>query len=320
MTLLTGLIKDLYLKRGVLLVKAAFELLKQKLNDTQADILYNEPMNKHTTFRIGGPAAVFAVPDNKFELMNIIKLCKELNCPHMILGRGSNVLFPDGGIEMVVISTKKLDGIAMNDTVISAGAGVFLNRISDFALEHDLTGFEFACGIPGTLGGAVRMNAGAYGYDISDVFHSALVLDENGNTRTMHKDEMGFKYRKSCIEHGFTVLEAEIVLKKGDKEKIREQIKTNMEARNSKQPVEKPSAGSVFKRPPIEGVFAARLIQDCGLKGYRIGGAEVSEKHCGFIVNTGDATAVDVIELIEHIQNIVQTKTGILLETEVIII
>jgi len=283
---------------------------------------YNEPMNKHTTFKIGGPAAVFAEPSDSNELIEIIKKYREENTLFMVIGRGSNILFPDEGVDRAVISTMGMNKIhpAFGAGIIKAEAGALLKNIAEQAMEQGLTGFEFAYGIPGTLGGAVRMNAGAHGGDISQVFRSALVMDENGGITRMFKDEMEFGYRESILStRDLIVLECELIFEKGDRDTIKDKMNAFMDARNAKQPVDKPSAGSVFKRPG-DGIYAAALIEECGLKGFFIGGAQVSDKHSGFIINTGDGTAADVRALIEYVKGVVFKEKGILLETEVIIV
>jgi len=305
------------------LVKLEIGILKQKLADIRAEVRFGEPLHKHSTFKIGGNAAVFALPADTGAMLDIMGLCKDLNVPHMVLGRGSNILFPDGDLEMAIISTMRLNCIKRgyeNPSGITACAGALLKDISDYALERGLTGFEFACGIPGTLGGALRMNAGAYGGDIAGVFGSALVMDAKGGTRRVFKDEMDFGYRRSAVSgQGLVVLEADLVLQRGEPEAIEAKMRGNMEARNRKQPVEKPSAGSAFKRP-MDGVYAARLIEECGLKGFAIGGAQVSEKHSGFIINTGGASAGDVKALLNHVRDVVFNEKGITLEPEIIIV
>jgi len=277
-------------------------------------------MRNHTSFKIGGPARFFITPDTPEELIRVVNECKTAGIKYIVIGNGSNLLFPDEGYDGAVISAKGLDSIELVDeTIIQTGAGASLAAIAGFALEHNLAGFEFASGIPGSLGGAVTMNAGAYEKEIKDVFVIANVLDNDGNRRTLTPDEMRFGHRTSVIQkENIIVLGAVIGLQKGDKTAVRERMLDLNKRRAEKQPLEMPSAGSTFKRP--QGHFAGKLIMDCGLRGHIIGGAQVSEKHCGFIVNRGNATSEDVLRLIGHIVKTVEGKYGIELEPEVRIV
>ena len=284
----------------------------------EENVRRKEGMKSHTTFRIGGPADYFVMPHTADEVRELVLLCKRENTPYYILGNGSNLLVSDLGVRGVVIQIfKNFNEIVLEKTeVIRAEAGALLSKIASFAKEQELTGFEFAAGIPGTIGGAVRMNAGAYGGEMKDVIRKVKVLDPEGNIVFLSKEELQMSYRKSVIgTKGYLVLEVWIELQRGEREAIQEKMEDLRERRISKQPLDLPSAGSTFKRP--EGYFAGKLIMDAGLRGFSVGGAQISEKHCGFVVNTGNATASDVLKLIKETQRIVQEKFGISLEPEV---
>lgn len=279
-------------------------------------IIENEPMSKHTTFRIGGNADMFVSP--KIEhVSEIITLAKEYAIPVTIIGNGSNLLVGDKGIRGLVISFgKEAEKIVFEGCRMTIGAGTLLSKAAAEAARNALTGLEFAAGIPGTLGGAIVMNAGAYGGEIKDVVVSAKVLTPDGEVLELSKDELDLSYRHSCIpEKGYIVLEVTIELAVGDERHIREVMDDFKKRRIEKQPLEYPSAGSTFKRP--EGFFAGKLIQDADLRGYTIGGAQVSEKHCGFVINKGNATAKDVCILIEDVKRIVYEKFQVEMEPEV---
>lgn len=280
-------------------------------------VLLEEPMKRHTTFRIGGPAEVFVMPGNLEEMQRILEICRTEDLPYFILGNGSNLLVSDKGYQGVVVQLYRNFGqIRVEDRRIHAQAGALLSGIAAAAREASLTGFEFAGGIPGTLGGAVVMNAGAYGGEMKDVLKEVTVLTPEGGVLTLQADELHMGYRTSVIkEAGYIVLEAVISLEKGDQEEIRSRMQELAGMRTSKQPLSYPSAGSTFKRP--EGYFAGKLIMDSGLRGYQVGGAQVSEKHCGFVINTGNATAKDVTTLMSDVQRIVLEKFGVKLEPEV---
>lgn len=276
-----------------------------------------EEMKNHTTFRVGGPADYYVVPHTIEEMRKVVSLCRESEMPYVILGRGSNLLVGDKGYRGVVIqSAQGLCEIQVDGERIIAQAGASLAQIAAVALGEELTGFEFAAGIPGTIGGAVVMNAGAYGGEMKDVLESVKVLTEDGQVIDLPVEELELGYRTSIIPRkGYVVLEASICLKKGKIRQIRERMQELREQRVTKQPLEYPSAGSTFKRP--EGYFAGKLIQDAGLKGYAVGGAQVSEKHSGFVVNTGNATAWDIKTLIEEVIQKVKEDSGVTLEPEV---
>ena len=277
------------------------------------NIYVDEPMSKHTTFRTGGNADFLVVPQNKQEMIGLLKL----NVEKTIIGNGSNLLVKDGGIRGLVIKTTSLKNDTVDDDIIIAEAGVLLSKLSNIAKENGLTGLEFACGIPGTLGGAVMMNASAYGGETSNVVIETEYADLNGNV--YKTTEHNFGYRKSMFTGSeYTILESKLKLEHGNKEEIENKMKELMKSRNEKQPVNMPSAGSTFKRP--EGYFAGKLIEDSGLKGYKIGGAEVSTLHAGFVVNDGNATSEDILKLIKYIQNKVKNEFGVELEPEVKII
>ena len=280
-------------------------------------VLTNEPMSRHTTFRIGGPADLFLLPNTVEEIKKIREICIQEQESYFILGNGSNLLVSDSGFRGVIIQTyRNLAQIQVEEDCIRAQAGALLSGIAQAAKAASLTGFEFAAGIPGTLGGAVVMNAGAYGGEMKDVLKEATVLDSEGQIRRIPAGKLAMGYRTSVFkEAGYMVREAGISLKKGDPDQIRETMKDLTQRRISKQPLEYPSAGSTFKRP--EGYFAGKLIMDSGLRGYTHGGAQVSEKHCGFVINTGGATARDVCELMEHVQKKVYEKYNVKLEPEV---
>lgn len=282
------------------------------------DTIYlNEEMKNYTTFKIGGPVDILLKPDSITNLVQAIKLCRAHEVPYYILGNGSNLLVADEGFRGVVIQIyTNFDQVKVEGDKVTAQAGALLSKIATKALEHSLTGFEFAHGIPGTLGGAVVMNAGAYGGEMKHVLISCDVLDSAGNILTLSNEELELGYRKSIIQQkGYIVLAATIGLKEGNKEEISACMKDLMARRKEKQPLDKPSAGSTFKRP--EGYFAGKLIMDSGLKGYQMGGAMISDKHSGFVINNGGATFKDVEHLIKHVQEVVQEKYQVLLEPEV---
>lgn len=281
------------------------------------NVRLHEPMKKHTTFRIGGPADYYLCPHSTEELQKILQICRENKLEFFILGNGSNLLVSDKGYRGVVIQLwKNFSDIETEDNTITVKAGALLSKVAAEALEESLTGMEFASGIPGTMGGAVMMNAGAYGGEMKDIIRKVTVLTREGELLTLSKEEMNFGYRTSVVkEKGYVVISAELQLRKGDREEIRKVMDELKERRVTKQPLDMPSAGSTFKRP--EGYFAGKLIMDAGLRGFSVGGAQISEKHCGFVVNKGDATAADVLGLIGEVQKRVQEKFGVALEPEV---
>ena len=280
--------------------------------------LEHEELSKHTSFKIGGPAEIFAKPSSEEQVCEIVKFCKENEIPLLPLGKGSNVLVSDNGIAGVVMCFGSDFGKIklLDEETIYCEAGTSLGALCNFALENGLTGLEFAYGIPGSVGGAVFMNAGAYGGEIKDVIVYADHVDKNGETGRFAGEELQMSYRHSAYSaKEYFITGAAFKLQKGDKAEIKAKMDDLLGRRFDKQPMDKPSAGSTFKRP--EGAFASALIDQCGLKGYRVGGAEVSTKHAGFVVNIGGATCADVLELIKGVQEKVKADTGFFLEPEV---
>lgn len=294
-----------------------YKLLGEFYNEE--DITVDSPMSEHIYFRVGGPADILVTPVNEEQVVNTLKLCREYNVPYFILGNGSNILVKDGGISGVVIKFNKLNKITTEGNCVTAQSGALLKDVSKAALENNLRGFEFACGIPGSIGGAVFMNAGAYDGEMAHVIKSARVIDENCNIKNLTKEELELGYRSSIVmKKGYVVIEATVELESGEYASIKDKIDDLTNKRESKQPLEYPSAGSTFKRP--EGYFAGKLIQDSGLKGFSIGGAAVSEKHSGFVINKGGATAKDILDVIAHVQKTVKENFDVELHTEVRII
>ena len=277
----------------------------------------DEPLCRHTSFRIGGPAAVMVFPKTEDELIAALRLCADLETVPAVLGAGTNVLAPDEGLPGVVISTRELNDIRMvGDCEIEAECGVTLARLAVFARDRGLTGLEFAHGIPGTVGGGMYMNAGAYGGELVQVAVSARFLTLTGEVREYHGEEMGLSYRHSAfMEQTGLIVSARFRLRPGDPEAVTARMRELMEKRKASQPLELPSAGSTFKRPV--GGYAAALIQEAGLKGFRVGDAAVSEKHAGFVVNLGHASSADVLTLIARVRETVKARCGIELEPEV---
>lgn len=294
-------------------------MLKQFINILgEENALSMESMAKHTTFRVGGPADYYLIPHGVQQIKEVIALCKANEIPFFILGNGSNLLVGDGGYRGAVIQIfRNMSSVSVEgEDVLRAEAGALLSSVARTALNNSLTNMEFASGIPGTIGGAVTMNAGAYGGEMKDILQEVTVLTEDGEVLVLKTEELALGYRTSCIkEKNYIVLEAVLKLEKGDQEKIQARMDELKEQRVTKQPLEFPSAGSTFKRP--EGYFAGKLIQDAGLAGHKIGGAEVSAKHCGFIVNSGVGTAQDIMDLIRYVQKTVWEDAKVKLETEV---
>ena len=299
-----------------------FEPLCAALDAAGIAYTHNEPLADHCTFRIGGPADLFVRPETEEQLCTGIALCKEQGVRCYLLGNGSNILFEDAGFRGAVIDLTALKtGMDMKEESsgecsVTVGAGMKLSTLCNFAYKHGCTGLEFAYGIPGTVGGAVYMNAGAYGGEMKDVLASVEYLTAEGNIVEVPASALDLSYRHSIFEtNGGCILRATLRLKKGDPAAIKARMDELMQKRIDKQPLDKPSAGSTFKRP--EGAFAAALIDQCGLRGYRHGGAAVSEKHCGFVVNLGGAACADVLALCEEVRAIVKEKTGYDLEKEI---
>ena len=283
---------------------------------TKGKIFENEPMKNHITFKVGGPADYFALPATVNELKRLLLIAKEENIPVTVIGNGSNLLVLDKGIRGLVICTTELKEISVDGQEISASCGVTLASLAGKAREHGLTGLEFASGIPGTVGGGIVMNAGAYGGSLSDCAVETVCLTMDGEMKTFRGDEQQLGYRKSAFSNGdLIVIQVKFDLHKGIAEEISELMKELNERRRDKQPLDKPSAGSTFKRP--EGYFAGKLIEDSNLKGYRYGGASVSEKHAGFVINDNDGTAADILEVMSHCKEVVFQKFGVTLEPEV---
>ncbi|MFC5463438.1 UDP-N-acetylmuramate dehydrogenase [Lederbergia graminis] len=283
------------------------------------EILANEPLSKHTFIKTGGICDLFIKPTKMENLQIIVTYAHENKIPLTVLGKGTNVIIRDSGIRGIVVSLELLNELTVEGNIITVGSGANIIDVSRVALDNHLSGLEFACGIPGTVGGALIMNAGAYGGEISEVLTSAKVITQSGEFKTFVEGEFDFSYRNSIFaKENLIIVEAVFTLKNGDYEVIKAKMDENTFLRESKQPLEYPSCGSVFKRPP--GYFAGKLIQDSNLQGTRIGGAEVSKKHAGFIVNVDNATSSDYIQLIRHVQATVKEKFGVDLETEVKII
>ncbi|MEC9488197.1 MAG: UDP-N-acetylmuramate dehydrogenase [Halanaerobium sp.] len=290
-----------------------------EINDCR--VLFQEPMAKHTSFRVGGPAEVFALPFNMTALSELLSLRKELpEIPWVTIGCGSNLLISDKGFKGVVVKIgSNLSGVTVEGTLLKALAGTSLSRAADVALEHDLSGLEFASGIPGSVGGAVFMNAGAYGDEIKQILEGVKAFNSRGEEIYLTQSDLRMAYRYSILQdRDWVVGEVDFSLNRGDRDEIKARMDDLNQRRRDKQPLDYPSAGSAFKRPP--GYYAGKLIQDSGLKGYSIGGAGVSEKHAGFIINKGDATAQDIYDLIRKIQKTVLKNFGVLLEPEIKII
>ncbi|MDD5793705.1 UDP-N-acetylmuramate dehydrogenase [Clostridium sp. HCP1S3_B4] len=286
---------------------------------TSNEIIIDADMKEHTYFKVGGSADILLQPSKINQIADALKICKENEIPYYIIGNGSNVLVKDGGIRGVVIKLSSINSILVCGNEIEAGCGSLLKDVSNEALKNSLTGFEFACGIPGSVGGAVFMNAGAYNGEIKGVIKEAQVMDNDGNIYTISKEDLELGYRTSKVmKEGLIVIGAIFTLEKGDSIKIKDRIDELTKKREEKQPLEYPSAGSTFKRP--EGYFAGKLIQDSGLKGFSIGGAAVSKKHSGFVINKGNATAKDVLDVIKHVQKEVNRQFGVELKPEVRII
>lgn len=288
-------------------VKAAFK---------DIEILKDEPMRKHTTFRVGGPAEMFVSPGLN-EIPELIAAAREFNIPVTVIGNGSNLLVGDKGISGLVLEVGKgAEDITVEGNRLIVSAGAMLSKAANVAASNNLGGMEFAAGIPGSLGGAVVMNAGAYGGEMKDIIESVEVLTADGQRKTLSLKELDLSYRHSCIpEKGYIVLSAVLRLETRPEEEIRAVMAELRDKRVDKQPLEFASAGSTFKRP--EGYFAGKLIQDAGLRGYSVGDAQVSEKHCGFVINRGNATAAQILELISDVQKKVLEEFGVELETEV---
>lgn len=297
---------------------AMIEFIKTQI--PEEDILLNEPMHRHTTFRVGGEARCLLRISKQEQLAKLIPYLKVVESPYFILGNGSNLLVSDKGYDGIILQiSNRMNTLRIEGNSMIAGAGALMSQAARFAQENGLTGLEFASGIPGTVGGGVVMNAGAYDGEMKQVVEAVTILNECGEVLELSCEDMEFGYRTSIIKNRpFIVLEVTFRLCSGDKAEILSKMEELARKRKEKQPLEYPSAGSTFKRP--EGSFAGKLIMDVGMRGYRIGGACVSEKHCGFIINMGNATATDIAEVIRDVQDRVKEKFNVLLEPEVILL
>lgn len=296
--------------------------LAKALAAEQLPFVQQEVLAGHTTFKIGGPAAFWCAPRNAAELHRILQHCRAQGVRVYLLGNGSNTLFDDAGFDGAVVDMRGLNEMKASDADtdlvrITAGAGQTLGRLCSKAQTLGLTGLEFACGIPGTVGGAVYMNAGAYGGELKDVLESVTFLDSDLQLRTLPAADLKMGYRTSLFEENpdWCILSATVVLRHGDGAVVLARMQELLGRRKDKQPLEWPSAGSTFKRP--QGAFAGKLIEECGLRGFTVGGAQISEKHCGFVINRGGATCADVVALTEQVSRIVRDKTGFVLEREI---
>ena len=297
--------------------------LRQALGNADLPFTEQEPLAPHTTFRIGGAACFWLMPKNTAQLREMLALCRAHGVRRYLLGNGSNTLFSDEGFDGAVIDLRGIDAPVVCESqpdgtaVLTVSAGSTLGRLCSEAQSRGLTGLEFACGIPGTVGGAVYMNAGAYGGEMKDVLTEVTFLNEDGTLCTLPAAELALGYRTSVFEQHpeWCILSARVRLTAGDKDAITAQMQDFLQRRRDKQPLEWPSAGSTFKRP--QGAFAGKLIEDCGLRGLQVGGAQISEKHCGFVINRGGATCADVLALTEQVKRVVREKTGFVLEREI---
>lgn len=300
----------------------AIAALRGGLRAASLPFAEGEPLAAHTTFRIGGPAVFWCTPGSEEQLRATLALCREHRVRVYLLGNGSNTLFADEGFDGAVVDLRALTGPLTaekdgEDVLLSAGAGLTLGHLCGEAQQRGLTGLEFACGIPGTVGGAVYMNAGAYGGELKDVLESVTFLDETLTLCTLPAAELQMGYRTSVFEQnpGWCILRAVVRLRRDDADAVLARMQEFLRRRKEKQPLEWPSAGSTFKRP--QGAFAGQLIEQCGLRGFTVGGAQISEKHCGFVINRGGATCSDVVSLTDQVRQIVEKKTGFVLEREI---
>lgn len=295
--------------------------IKEYVNESK--IKFDEPMSKHTTLKIGGTVDIFVVPESIEDIKCTVEFAKKYNVPITVIGNGSKLLVLDAGIRGIVLKIgSKFSNVNIDYEYVTVDAGMSLPRLAIILKDNSLSGLEFAAGIPGHVGGAIFMNAGAYGGEMSNIVTEVTYLDENLQIKTLTNDELEFGYRNSFFkknkDKGYVILQAKFKLEKGNKEEIASKMKENNEARKTKQPLEYPNAGSTFKRP--EGYFVGKLIDDLGLKGYRIGGAQISTKHSGFIVNIDNAKASDVLQLINYVKEKVFEANGVKLEEEIIIL
>ncbi|WKY43564.1 UDP-N-acetylmuramate dehydrogenase [Eubacteriaceae bacterium ES2] len=298
--------------------------MEKIISDLQAvlepgQLKVKEPMKDHTSFKVGGPADLLLIPESRDQLLAVLKILKGVNHPVFIIGNGSNLIVKDNGFRGIMIKTTGLKKVEVVGETLIAEPGISLKELADVALNAGLTGLEFASGIPGSLGGAATMNAGAYDGEMKNCIVSLEVLTEDGNIKSIPLEDCQFGYRQSVLQkNNWVLLAVTIGLNYGDQAAIRDKMQDLNQRRSDKQPLEYPSAGSTFRRP--EGYYAGKLVQDAGFKGYRLGGAQVSEKHSGFVINKDNATAADILNLIAAIQNGVKEQFGVELKTEVIVI
>ncbi|MCF8001927.1 MAG: UDP-N-acetylmuramate dehydrogenase [Halanaerobiales bacterium] len=291
------------------------KIINKLKNIDNLDVEKDVPLKNYTTFKVGGPADLFLTPKDENALLELTKIIQDVETPHFILGAGSNVIVGDKGYRGIIIYTGELNKIFVNENNIKAQSGATLKNVTKKAQENSLTGMEFACGIPGSLGGAVFMNAGAYGGEMNDIIVNVSAVNNNGKKIILNKDELKLSYRNSVFqEKNYIILDATMKLSHGDKDQIKDKMEVLTQKRQNKQPLEYPSAGSSFKRP--EDHYTGPLIEKANMKGYQIGGAQVSEKHAGFIINKGDATAKDILNLIKKIQEEVYKISGVKLKPE----
>lgn len=299
-------------------MSVSFPMIQEDFEKKGYRFKIQEPLKNHTTFKIGGCCSILALPQSTDEILDMMAVCRNADAPVFLLGKGSNLLVSDEGFDGVVLKlTNNFAKITVKDTVIEAESGASLSSVCHTAYENGLTGLEFAWGIPGTIGGALFMNAGAYGGEMKDVVCSSEHIDKDNKIGSFEKEQLDLTYRHSIYADlpGYCITKVVLKLERGNRDQIKARMDDLMERRKSKQPLEYPSAGSTFKRP--EGNYASALIEQCGLKGLRCGGAQVSEKHAGFLINAGDATCADVCELIERVKKEVRQQTGYQLECEV---
>ncbi len=295
--------------------------LEKYLIDMEISVTCDESLKKHGTMKVGGSCKYFVSPNSIDQLITVITICKMYDVNYFVIGNASNIIFTDKGYDGAIICTKEIKGINLKDKMLTVKCGNMIREVANYALENELSGFENLCGIPATIGGAVFMNAGAYGSEIKDIIVKAKVLDKDGNVYTINKKDMHLAYRHTNFnDDELLILEATFMLKSGNREEIYAMMKINDAARLEKQPISEKSVGSTFKRPKVEGLYASKLIDDAGLKGYAVGGARVSEKHAGFVVSDGTATFEDLKVLIEHITKVVYEKNSVELELEAIIV
>lgn len=295
--------------------------LSEYLKDMEVDFTEDEILKSHSTMRVGGVCKWFVCPNSIDKFILVITICKMYGINYFVIGNGSNIIFTDKGYNGVVITTKNIKDIKLKGNFVTAKCGNMIREVANFCLNEELKGFENLSGIPATVGGACFMNAGAYGSEIKDVLASVKVLDKDGNVYTLNKKDINLSYRHSnFMDDDLFVLEATFFLSKGEASLIKEKMEQNDKLRLEKQPISEKSVGSTFKRPKGEGLFAGKLIEDCGLKGFSIGGASVSNKHAGFVINSNNATFSELYELINHIQKVVFDKYTVALELEAIIV